>query len=190
LASFAYPSIICPGQYPQRATGRIRPLARIKTGHCWIIGLADWGSAAGRKGMSALSQVTTTVKANIALLDGDETKRPPTKAALHQVCFGLSRRPGPAMTYLVSSSANSFCMVFRILSSSGSLFASREHGKHFAETKSQRPDRFSPCLYRSRILVERFFKDQANLACCDPIRQLAANNLAFAKLASIRICSC
>ena len=62
-------------------------------------------------------------------------------------------------------------------------------GKHPAETKSEvAPICFSPYLYRARNLVERFFN---KIKQCRRIAtrydKLAANYLAFVKLASIRL---
>ena len=60
-------------------------------------------------------------------------------------------------------------------------------GQHPAEEKSH-PIDFSPDLYRSRNLVERFFN---KIKQCRRIAtrydKLAANYLAFIKLASIRL---
>jgi transposase len=61
-------------------------------------------------------------------------------------------------------------------------------GKHSAETKSQTPVSFSPYLYRARNLIERFFnKIKQCRRVATGYDKLAANNLAFIKLASIRI---
>jgi transposase len=61
-------------------------------------------------------------------------------------------------------------------------------GKHSAKTKTQRPICFSPYLYRARNLIEQFFN---NIKQCRRVvtryYKLAANYLAFIKLASIRI---
>jgi transposase len=61
-------------------------------------------------------------------------------------------------------------------------------GQHPAEEKSHEPIDFSPDLYRSRNLVERFFN---KIKQCRRIAtrydKLAANYLAFIKLASIRL---
>ena len=63
-------------------------------------------------------------------------------------------------------------------------------GQHSAETQSQGPDPicFSPYLYRARNLVERFFnKIKQCRRVATRYDKLAANYLAFIKLASIRI---
>jgi Transposase DDE domain len=61
-------------------------------------------------------------------------------------------------------------------------------GEHPTEAKSKRPDLLQPILYRARNLIERFFnkiKQCRRVATrCD---KLAANYLAFIKLASIRV---
>jgi transposase len=61
-------------------------------------------------------------------------------------------------------------------------------GQHPAEAQSQSLVCFSPYLYRARNLVERFFN---KIKQCRRIAtrydKLAANYLAFIKLASIRI---
>src|SRR5438270_7335713 len=68
---------------------------------------------------------------------------------------------------------------------SGSLFASREHGRTF---RRKDPICFSPYLYRARNLVERFFnKIKQCRRVATRYDKLAANYLAFVKLASIRI---
>jgi transposase len=64
----------------------------------------------------------------------------------------------------------------------------RRMGQYPAEAQSQRAFCFSLYLYRARNLVERFFN---KIKQCRRIAtrydKLAANNLAFIKLASIRI---
>jgi transposase len=61
-------------------------------------------------------------------------------------------------------------------------------GEHPPETKSQRPDLLSPYLYRARNLIERFFnKIKQCRRVATRYDKLAANYLAFIKLASIRI---
>jgi hypothetical protein len=61
-------------------------------------------------------------------------------------------------------------------------------GEHPTETKSQRPICFSPHLYRARNLIERFFnKIKQCRRVATRYDKLAANYLAFVKLASIRI---
>jgi transposase len=63
-------------------------------------------------------------------------------------------------------------------------------GQHSAETQSQGPDLlyFSPYLYRARNLIERFFnKIKQCRRVATRYDKLAANYLAFIKLASIRI---
>jgi transposase len=61
-------------------------------------------------------------------------------------------------------------------------------GQHSSEAKSQEPNLFSPYLYRARNLVERFFN---RIKQCRRVAtrydKLAANYLAFIKLAAIRI---
>lgn len=61
-------------------------------------------------------------------------------------------------------------------------------GKYPTETESQEPDLLHPYLYRARNLVERFFN---KIKQCHRVAtrydKLAANYLAFIKLASIRI---
>jgi hypothetical protein len=61
-------------------------------------------------------------------------------------------------------------------------------GEHSAEAKSQRPDLLQHVSV-SRAQPDRTVlqQDQAMPARRDPIRQIAANYLAFVKLASIRI---
>jgi Transposase DDE domain len=64
----------------------------------------------------------------------------------------------------------------------------RSMGEHSAETKSQRPICFSPYLYRALYLIERFFnKIKQCRRVATRYDKLAANYLAFIKLASIRI---
>ena len=61
-------------------------------------------------------------------------------------------------------------------------------GKDSAEAKSQRPDLLQPYLYRARNLIERFFnKIKQCWRVATRYDKLAANYLAFIKLASIRI---
>ena len=61
-------------------------------------------------------------------------------------------------------------------------------GQHPAQAQSQGPICFSPYLYRSRNLVERFFnKIKQCRRIATQYDKLAANYLAFIKLASIRI---
>jgi hypothetical protein len=61
-------------------------------------------------------------------------------------------------------------------------------GEYSAETKSQRPDLLRPYLYRARNLIERFFnKIKQCRRVATRYDKLAANYLAFVKLASIRI---
>ena len=61
-------------------------------------------------------------------------------------------------------------------------------GEHSAETKSQRPYLLQPYLYRARNLIERFFnKIKQCRRVATRYDKLAANYLAFIKLASIRI---
>jgi transposase len=71
---------------------------------------------------------------------------------------------------------------------SGSLPASKEHGRIFNPNEIEDPICFSPYLYRARNLVERFFN---KIKQCRRVAtrhdKLAANYLAFVKLASIRI---
>jgi transposase len=63
----------------------------------------------------------------------------------------------------------------------------RSLGEHSAETKSD-PICFSPYLYRARNLIERFFnKIKQCRRVATRYDKLAANYLAFIKLASIRI---
>jgi transposase len=61
-------------------------------------------------------------------------------------------------------------------------------GKYSAETKSQRPDLLQPVSV-SRAQLDRTVlqQDQAVSACRDRYDKLAANYLAFIKIASIRI---
>ena len=61
-------------------------------------------------------------------------------------------------------------------------------GEHSAETKSQRPDLLQPVSVRARNLIERFFnKIKQCRRVATRYDKLAANYLAFIKLASIRI---
>ena len=61
-------------------------------------------------------------------------------------------------------------------------------GKHSAETNRKDPICFSPYLYRARNLIERFFnKIKQCRRVATRYDKLAANYLAFVKLASIRI---
>jgi transposase len=60
-------------------------------------------------------------------------------------------------------------------------------GEYSIQTKSQRPDCFSPYLYRARNLVERFFNKIKQRRVATRYDKLAANYLAFVKLATIRI---
>jgi transposase len=61
-------------------------------------------------------------------------------------------------------------------------------GQHTAETKSQKPDLLQPVSVSRAHLIERFFN---KIKQCRPVAtrydKLAANYLAFIKLASIRI---
>jgi transposase len=61
-------------------------------------------------------------------------------------------------------------------------------GQHPAEEQSQRPDLLQPYLYRGRNRVERFFN---KIKKCHRVAtrydRLAANYLAFVRLASIRL---
>src|SRR5712664_2768169 len=70
----------------------------------------------------------------------------------------------------------------------GACPPARRVGQYSAETQSQRPDLLQPVLYRARNLIERFFN---KIKQCRriPTRydKLAANYLAFIKLASIRL---
>ena len=72
---------------------------------------------------------------------------------------------------------------------SGSLLANKEHGPTFhrngiAKTRIC----FSPYLYRARNLIERFFnKIKQCRRVATRYDKLAANYLAFVKLASIRV---
>ncbi|MBR1285434.1 transposase [Bradyrhizobium sp. AUGA SZCCT0177] len=62
----------------------------------------------------------------------------------------------------------------------------RSLGKHPAETKSQRRDLLQP-VPRARNLIDRFFNKIKQCRCvATRYDKLAANNLAFMKLASIR----
>ena len=73
---------------------------------------------------------------------------------------------------------------------SGSLQASKEHGQANIPPKRNRKDPicFSPRLYRARNLVERFFnKIKQCRRVATRYDKLSANDLAFIKLASIRI---
>jgi transposase len=61
-------------------------------------------------------------------------------------------------------------------------------GQHPAQAQRKDPICFSPYLYRSRNLVERFFnKIKQCRRIATRFDKLAANYLAFIKLASIRI---
>ena len=61
-------------------------------------------------------------------------------------------------------------------------------GKHPAETNRKDPICFSPYLYRARNLVERFFNKMKQWRrIATRYDKLAANYLAFIKLAAIRI---
>lgn len=63
----------------------------------------------------------------------------------------------------------------------------RVRGPHFSEAKSQDPICLSPYLYRARNLVERFFnKIKQCRRVATRFDKLAANYLAFIKLAAIR----
>ncbi len=67
---------------------------------------------------------------------------------------------------------------------SGSLLESKEYGRTFRRD----PICFSPYLYRARNLVERLFnKIKQCRRVATRYDKLAANYLAFVKLASIRI---
>jgi len=61
-------------------------------------------------------------------------------------------------------------------------------GEYSAKTKSQRPICFGPSLYRARNLIKRFFN---LIKQCRRVAtrydKLAANYLAFIKLAPLRI---
>ena len=58
----------------------------------------------------------------------------------------------------------------------------------FSETQPQRPYLLQPYLYRARNLIDRFFnKIKQCLRVVTRYDKLAANYLAFIKLASIRI---
>ena len=72
---------------------------------------------------------------------------------------------------------------------SGSWLASREHGRTFRRKRNRKPPIcFSPYLYRARNLIERFFnKIKHCRRVATRYEKLAANYLAFVKLASIRI---
>src|SRR3984885_6592532 len=72
---------------------------------------------------------------------------------------------------------------------SGSLPASKEHGRTFRRNEiAKTPICFSPYLYRARNLIERFFnKIKQCRRVATRYDKLAANYLAFIKLASIRI---
>ena len=60
--------------------------------------------------------------------------------------------------------------------------------KHPAQTKSQGADLLQPYLYRARNLIERFFnKIKQCRRVATRYDKLAANYLAFVKLASIRL---
>ena len=64
----------------------------------------------------------------------------------------------------------------------------RRVGQYPAETQSQGADLFQPYLYRARNLVERFFnKIKQCRRVATRYDKLAANYLAFVKLASIRL---
>ena len=75
---------------------------------------------------------------------------------------------------------------------SGSLRTSKEHGRTFrrseiAKTRKD-PICFSPYLYRARNLIERFFNKIKQCRRVAPrYDKLAADYLAFVKLASIRV---
>ena len=61
-------------------------------------------------------------------------------------------------------------------------------GEHSAETKSQRPDLLQPVSVSCAELIERFFnKIKQCRRVATRYDKLAANYLAFIKLASIRI---
>jgi transposase len=61
-------------------------------------------------------------------------------------------------------------------------------GKNFAERNRKDPICFSPYLHRARNLIERFFnKIKQCRGVATRYDKLAANYLAFVKLASIRI---
>ena len=61
-------------------------------------------------------------------------------------------------------------------------------GEHSAETKSQRPDLLQPVSVSRANLIERFFnKIKQCRRVATRYDRLAANYLAFIKLASIRI---
>ena len=72
---------------------------------------------------------------------------------------------------------------------SGRLPASKEHGRTFRRNEIVKtPICFSPYLYRARNLIERFFnKIKQCRRVATRYDKLAANYLAFVKLASIRI---
>jgi hypothetical protein len=72
---------------------------------------------------------------------------------------------------------------------SGSLLESKEHRPTFRRNANRKaPICFSPYLYRARNLVERFFnKIKQCRRVATRYDRLAANYLAFIKLASIRI---
>jgi transposase len=69
------------------------------------------------------------------------------------------------------------------------LPVSKEHGQTFRRKRNRKdPTCFSPYLYRARNLVERFFnKIKQCRRVATRYDKLAANYLAFIKLASIRI---
>ena len=72
---------------------------------------------------------------------------------------------------------------------SGSLPAKKEHGRTFRRNENRKnPICFSPYLYRARNLIEWFFnKIKQCRRVATRYDKLAANYLAFVKLASIRI---
>ena len=72
---------------------------------------------------------------------------------------------------------------------SGSMPASKEHGRTFRRNEiAKNPICFSPYPYRARNLFERFFnKIKQCRRVATGYDKLAANYLAFVKLASIRI---
>jgi hypothetical protein len=72
---------------------------------------------------------------------------------------------------------------------SGSLLDRKGHGQNIPPKRNRKdPIRFSPYLYRARNLVERFFnKIKQCRRVATRYDKLAANYLAFVKLASIRI---
>ena len=91
--------------------------------------------------------------------------------------------------HLTDAAEQTARIVDTTLTGSGSLPASKEHGRNIPP-KRNRKDLicFSPYLYRARNVIERFFnKIKQCRRVATRYEKLAVNYLAFVKLASIRI---